>query len=107
MAAGSYDVGVMPAGGGDMLLSATVDVAAGSVYTVAAVGGAGEDVRLLPIVDAAGMGEMPSGGVATGGGGAAGVSGAASSAPVLGIAAGIGLLLATALVALRRRPSES
>ena len=59
------------ASGGDVLLEASLPVKAGTIYSVAAIGGAGKDVRLLPIVDATAMGQMPSGGVATGAGGTA------------------------------------
>jgi hypothetical protein len=67
----TYPIQVKAAGKDDVLLEASLPVKAGTIYTVAAIGGAGKDVRLLPIVDATGMGQMPSGGVATGAGGTA------------------------------------
>ena len=86
-----------------MLLEASLPVKAGTIYSVAAIGGAGKDVRLLPIVDATGMGQMPSGGVATGAGGTA----PGPSVPGLTVVlAGLAVLLAAfvpARVLLRRR----
>jgi hypothetical protein len=72
----TYPIQVKAGGGGDVLLEASLPVKAGTVYSVAAIGGAGKDVRLLPVVDATGMGQMPSGGVATGRGGTAPAAGA-------------------------------
>ena len=63
---------VKAAGGDDVLLEASLPVKAGTIYSVAAVGGAGKDVELLPIVDATGTGQAPHGGIATGAGGTAG-----------------------------------
>ena len=71
VAAGTYPVQVKAAGQDDVLLEASLPVKAGTIYSVAAVGGAGKDAELLPIVDATGMGQMPGGGVATGAGGTA------------------------------------
>ena len=72
VAAGTYPLQVKAASGGDVLLEASLPVkGAGTIYSVAAVGGAGKDVELLRIVDATGMGQMPGGGVATGAGGTA------------------------------------
>src|SRR5215213_9715393 len=69
--AGTYPVQVKAASGGDVLLEASLPVKAGTIYSVAAVGGAGKDAELLSIVDATGMAQMPGGGVATGAGGTA------------------------------------
>jgi hypothetical protein len=99
---GTYPVQVKAASGGDVLLEASLPVKAGTIYSVAAVGGAGKDAELLPIVDATGMGQMPGGGVATGAGGTApgpaipGVTVVLAGAAVLAIA-GLGAS------ALRRR----
>ena len=49
------------ASGGDVLLEASLPVKAGTIYSVAAIGGAGKDVRLLPIVDATAMARCPAG----------------------------------------------
>jgi hypothetical protein len=105
--AGTYPVQVKAAGGGDVLLEASLPVKAGTVYSVAAVGGAGKDAELLPIVDATGAGQAPHGGIATGAGGTApggtaipGVSLVLAGAAVLALA-GLG-----ASVLLRRRASD-
>ena len=100
VAAGTYPLQVKAASGGDVLLAASLPVKAGTIYSVAAVGGAGKDVELLPIVDATGMGQMPGGGVATGAGGTApgatvpGLSLVLAGAAVLAVAGlGTGVLL--------------
>jgi hypothetical protein len=100
--AGTYPVQVKAAGGDDVLLEATLSVKAGAVYSVAAIGGAGKDVRLLPIVDATGTGRAPHGGIATGAGGTApGVAIPGVGVVLAGVAA---LLLAgVSASALRRR----
>ena len=101
--AGTYPVQVKAASGGDVLLEASLPVKAGTIYSVAAVGGAGKDAELLSIVDATGMAQMPGGGVATGAGGTApgpaipGVTVVLAGAAVLAMA-GVG-----ASVLLRRR----
>jgi hypothetical protein len=99
----TYPIQVKAAGKDDVLLEASLPVKAGTIYSVAAIGGAGKAVRLLPIVDATGMGQMPSGGVATGAGGTApGTSGPGISLVLTGMA----VLLAAGIaasVALRRR----
>jgi hypothetical protein len=99
----TYPVQVKAAGGGDVLLEASLPVKAGTVYSVAAVGGAGKDVQLLPIVDATGTGQAPHGGIATGAGGTA--PGATVPGPTLALAGAAVLLLAgvPAGVLLRRR----
>jgi Domain of unknown function (DUF4397) len=99
--AGTYPVQVKAAGGDDVLLEASLPIKAGTVYSVAAVGGAGKDVELLPIVDATGAGQAPHGGIATGAGGTApagtavpGVSLVLAGAAVLALAGlGAGVLL--------------
>jgi Domain of unknown function (DUF4397) len=107
--AGTYPVQVKAAGGDDVLLEASLPVKAGTIYSVAAVGGAGKDVRLLPIVDAAGAGRAPHGGIATGAGGTATRS-ADSAVPdmTLVLAGTVVLALAglSAGVLLRRRASD-
>ena len=69
--AGTYPIQVKAAGTDDVLLEATLEIEAGTIYSVAAVGGAGKDVELLPIVDATGVGQPPAGGISTGAGGTA------------------------------------
>jgi hypothetical protein len=73
---------------------------------VAAVGGAGKDVELLPIVDATGAGQPPVGGISTGAGGTAPTS--AVPGLTLGVAGVAVLALAglSARVLLRRRASD-
>ena len=90
--AATYPVQVKAAGSDDVLLEASLPVKAGTIYSVAAVGGAGKDVELLPIVDATGTGQAPHGGIATGAGGTApgtaipGVSLVLAGAAVLAVA---------------------
>lgn len=101
--AGTYPVQVKAAGGEDVLLEASLAVKAGTIYSVAAVGGAGKDVELLPVVDATGAGQAPHGGIATGAGGTA--PGVATGGLTLVLAGGAVLAVAGlgASVLLRRR----
>ncbi|HEU4896304.1 MAG TPA: DUF4397 domain-containing protein [Actinomycetota bacterium] len=101
--AGTYPVQVKAAGGEDVLLEASLAVKAGTIYSVAAVGGAGKDVELLPVVDATGTGQAPHGGIATGAGGTA--PGVATGGLTLVLAGGAVLAMAGlgASVLLRRR----
>jgi hypothetical protein len=103
VAGGSYNLEVRAAGTQNALLKGTQAVQAGSVYTVAAIGGAGKPVELLPIVDAAGMAAMPGGGVATGGGGTADQGADAGSEVALVLGGSAALALAGAAAAQRRR----
>jgi Domain of unknown function (DUF4397) len=102
VAAGTYPVQVKAAGGDDVLLEASLPVKAGTIYSVAAIGGAGKDVRLLPIVDATGTGQAPHGGIATGAGGTAPGIGAPGLGLVLAGTAAL-LLAGVSASALRRR----
>lgn len=98
---GSYDLQMYKAGTSEVLWTiAGVGVRAGSVYTLAAVGGAGKPLEVLPLADAAGVGVAPAGGVQTGAGGAL-----TDHTGALAVAAVGSLALAAALtvVALRRR----
>jgi hypothetical protein len=97
--AATYTVQVKAAGGDKVLLSASAPVEAGKVYSIAAIGGAGKKVELLPIVDAAGMGTMPGGGVATGAGGTA-PGGQPSGLVALTV---LGLVVVAGATTLRRR----
>jgi hypothetical protein len=101
--AASYPVQVKAAGGDDVLLEADLAVKAGTVSTVAANGGAGTDVRLLPIVDATGTGRAPHGGIATGAGGTAPGPVVPGTTLALGGAAALLLAAVTASVLRRRR----
>jgi Domain of unknown function (DUF4397) len=104
--AGTYPIQVKAAGGDDVLLEASLEVEAGTIYSVAAVGGAGKDVELLPIVDATGAAQPPAGGISTGAGGTAG--GAAIPGVRLALAGAAVLAMAgvSAGVLLRRRASD-
>lgn len=104
VAGGSYNLEVRPAGTQTVALKATQAVQAGSIYTIAAIGGAGKPTELLPIVDAAGMSAMPGGGVATGAGGTANQGGGSEAALVL---AGVGALAVAGAAAAQRRRSTS
>ncbi|MBV8951402.1 MAG: DUF4397 domain-containing protein [Actinobacteria bacterium] len=69
---GEYDVTVLASSSGSTLDDAPqVDFGAGITYTLVAIGGAGQPVRVLPVVDARGSAVTPVGGAATGGGGTA------------------------------------
>jgi hypothetical protein len=103
VARATYPIQVKAADGGDVLLEASLPVKAGTIYSVAAIGGAGKDVRLLPIVDATGMGQMPSGGVATGAGGTAPGLAVPGSTLALAGAAVLAMAGVGASVLLRRR----
>jgi Domain of unknown function (DUF4397) len=103
--AGTYPVQVKAAGGDDVLLEASLPVKAGTVYSVAAVGGAGKDAELLPIVDATGTGQAPHGGIATGAGGTAPGTAIPGLSLVLAGAAVLALAGLGASVLLRRRAS--
>jgi Domain of unknown function (DUF4397) len=104
--AGTYPVQVKAAGGDDVLLEASLPVKAGTVYSVAAIGGAGKDARLLPIVDATGTGRAPHGGIATGAGGTAGGTTVPGASLVLAGTAVLALAGVSAGVLLRRRASD-
>jgi hypothetical protein len=97
---------VKAAGGDDVLLEASLPVKAGTVYSVAAIGGAGKDARLLPIVDATGTGRAPHGGIATGAGGTAGGTTVPGASLVLAGTAVLALAGVSASVLLRRRASD-
>ena len=107
VAAGSYPLQVRAAGTRNTLLSATQAVRAGSIYTIAAIGGFGKPVRLLPVVDAAGMSSMPAGGVATGAGGTAPGSSGSAGAGALALGAGALLAVGSGVVVRRRRSGSA
>lgn len=72
VAPGTYDLELRETAGGKVLLEApSIELSAGIVYTVAAIGGAGQPLRLLPVVDGRGTAVAPVGAVATGAGGTA------------------------------------
>jgi uncharacterized protein DUF4397 len=71
LASGSYRVEARRAGGGAVLARGTVGVQAGSVTSVALLGGAGARRELYAFGDAAGSRAAPAGGIRTGAGGTA------------------------------------
>lgn len=88
---GVYDVQMRRAGTSEVLLAAKgIAVRAGTVYTLAAIGGSGKPVELVPIIDATGAGLTPRGGAATGGGGTA--PGSLPVAPAIAVTVGLGAL---------------
>jgi hypothetical protein len=101
--AATYPVQVKAAGSDEVLLEASLPVKAGTIYSVAAIGGAGKDVRLLPVVDATGTGRAPHGGIATGAGGTAPGATVPGLSLVLAGAAVLALAGLSASVLLRRR----
>lgn len=99
---GTYDVEVRAAGTDEVLLEARqVELAAGIVYSLAAIGGGPSPLRLLPVVDARGAAVAAVGGVATGAGGTAD-RGTGSGAPLLVVGAGLLGVLVLADAARRR-----
>lgn len=92
---GAGTLTVAPAGGPAGTMPVTLD--AGSVYTVLLLDQKGGGITVQPVLDAAGMGVMPSGGVETGAGGTAGPSASPVARPVAVVAvlavAGLGLAL--------------
>src|SRR4051812_48567152 len=64
-----------PANNEELLRSPQIEFGPGIIYSVAAIGGAGAPLRLLPIVDARAAADAPVGGLATGAGGTAGNGG--------------------------------
>jgi hypothetical protein len=74
VAPGQYSLTVDRTGTDEQVVDSAppIDVSPGIVYTIAAIGGAGTPVRLLPVVDARGAtGALPTTGPATGAGGTA------------------------------------
>jgi hypothetical protein len=89
-----------PANGEELLRSPQVEFGPGIIYSVAAIGGQGAPLRLLPIVDARAAAHAPVGGVSTGAGGTAG-NGSSEWWRVPALVGGA-LLLCGGLVARRR-----
>jgi hypothetical protein len=71
VAPGRYDVSLKDGSGTALVGSQFIAFSPGVTYTVAAIGGDGTPLRLLPIVDARGAASPPAGGLATGAGGTA------------------------------------
>lgn len=69
---GTYTLQLRATGTSNVLFTAPGVVAtAGTIHSLTGIGGVGQPVELLPIVDAAAAGVSPSGGANTGGGGTA------------------------------------
>jgi hypothetical protein len=97
---GAATLRVTPEGG--QATDLPLDVAAGSVHTVLVLDRSGGGLTVQPLLDAASMGAVPVGGVATGAGGLAGGSG--RHVP---LAVGIALLATAGLLVGRRdRPAR-
>ena len=71
VAAGKYDVTLTDGSGADLVGSQSIEFSPGVTYTVAAIGGGGTPLRLLPVVDARGVVVSPLGALSTGAGGTA------------------------------------
>ena len=71
VAAGKYDVTLTDGSGNDLVGSQSIEFSPGINYTVAAIGGGGTPLRLLPVVDARGVVVSPVGALSTGAGGTA------------------------------------
>jgi uncharacterized protein DUF4397 len=102
LASGSYRVEARRAGGGAVLAKGTVAVEAGTVTSVALLGGAGARRELYAFSDAAGSRSAPAGGIRTGAGGTA-PSSRAPTAPVPLAAAALAAVVALAAATARRR----
>jgi hypothetical protein len=102
LASGSYRVEARRAGGGAVLAKGTVAVRAGTVTSVALLGGAGARRELYAFSDAAGSRSAPAGGIRTGAGGTA-PSSRAPTAPVPLAAAALAAVVALAAATARRR----
>lgn len=97
---GLYDVDVLAAASGSTLGDAPqVTFGSGITYTLATIGGVGQPVRVLPLVDARAAAVIPQGPAATGGGGSAPMI---SREPLTLVSLGV-VLCGVALLAARRR----
>jgi hypothetical protein len=101
---GSYDITMAKAGTAQVLWTVRgVAVKAGSAYTLAAVGGAGRALQVLPLVDASGDANAPNGGIDTGLGGGLHNQGLTTAVLEVGALGSLALLCAAgAAVAWRR-----
>jgi hypothetical protein len=72
LSSGTYTLQLRATGTNNVLFTATgVAATAGTIHSLTGIGGVGQPVELLPIVDAAAAGASPAGGASTGGGGSA------------------------------------
>jgi Domain of unknown function (DUF4397) len=105
VAAGKMSVEVRQAGTSRVLFTqGAARIPAGMIVTLAGTVTAAGQIETLPILDAAGAGNLPRGGVATGAGGTAPGQ---PSRPVLAPALVVGLLAAAAWAARRRSRSKA
>lgn len=102
--AGRFGMEVRAAGTSRVLFTqGAARMPAGMIVTLAGTISAAGQIETLPILDAAGAGSLPRGGVATGAGGSAGGQGG----PAVWLLPVVGLLAATVLAAARRRQLAS
>lgn len=110
VAGGSYNI-TMARANTDQILFVVhgVAVKAGSAYTLAAVGGAGRALQVLPLVDATASGQAPVGGVQTGFGGGLHAEPAEFSPLVAGVSvlAAVSALAAVSVEVRRRRTAAA
>ena len=99
---GRYRVEVRRAGAEAVLAKGTVAVKAGTVTSVALLGGSGRPRELFAFDDAAGSRAAPAGGIRTGAGGTA-LSSRGPAAPVLLLTVATGAALVAVAAAARRR----
>jgi hypothetical protein len=102
VAAGKYDVTLTDGSGNDLVGSQSIEFITGINYTVAAIGGGGTPLRLLPVVDARGVIVSPVGALSTGAGGTA-PRPHPGPGLLLPVIAGVLLITAVAIVGARRR----
>jgi Domain of unknown function (DUF4397) len=100
---GNYDVSLEDGSGKVLLAPNSVQFGTGITYTVVAIGGGDQPVRILPVVDERSAAAAPSGGLATGGGGTAIRPRSHSSSTTFFTLVGAGLLLTAALMRRRAR----
>ena len=97
--AGTFSIEVRAAGSSTVLFTQGASrLPAGAIITVAGTITSAGKIEMLPILDAAGAGNLPQGGVATGAGGTAG-----HASPLVGVPVVAGLLALVLLAASRRR----
>jgi Domain of unknown function (DUF4397) len=103
IAAGKFSLEVRAAGTSTVLFTqGATTLPAGTIITVAGTITSAGKIETLPILDAAGAGRLPLGGVATGAGGTAGGAAGAPARGALGLLLAVGLLAAIAEAARRR-----
>ncbi len=97
---GQYQLDILAVANGSTLGDgAQLTFGAGITYTLVAIGGVGQPVRVLPLVDSRGSAVTPAGGAATGGGGTA----AAPNGESLALIPAAVALCGVALLLVRRR----